>query len=224
MRSNNITKGITRAPHRSLLKALGLTNLEISRPIIGIVGSYNEIIPGHIHLRQIMDAVKSGVRMAGGVPLEFNTIGVCDGLAMNHDGMKFSFPTRQLICDSVEATVNATPFDALVMIPNCDKIVPGMLMAAGRLNIPTVVVSGGPMLAGVVNNKKVGLSDIFEAIGKFETGKITESELLEYENNTCPTCGSCSGMYTANTMNCLTEALGLALSGSGTIPAVFRKE
>jgi dihydroxy-acid dehydratase len=221
MRRNKITKGVSRAPHRSLLRALGCTTEEFNRPIIGVVGSYNEIIPGHTHMRQIIEAVKAGVRMAGGVPFEFHTISVCDGLAMNHEGMKFSFPTRQIICDSIEATVTASTFDALVMIPNCDKVVPGMLMAAGRLNIPTIFVSGGPMLAGVVNNKKVGLSDVFEAVGMFESGKITEQELTEFEDKACPTCGSCAGMYTANTMNCLTEVMGMALAGNGTVPAVY---
>jgi dihydroxy-acid dehydratase len=221
MRSDVLKKGANRAPHRSLLKALGLTDEEMGRPIIGIAGSYNEIIPGHMHLRTIIDAVKAGIRSAGGIPMEFGTIGVCDGLAMGHAGMKSSLPTREIIADSVEAVANGMPFDGIVMIPNCDKVVPGMLMAAGRLNIPTIFVSGGAMLAGIVGGKRVGLSNVFEDVGRFENGKITAEELLESENNACPTCGSCSGMYTANTMNCLTEALGMGLPGNGTIPAVF---
>lgn len=221
MRSDVLKKGANRAPHRSLLKSLGLTDEEMGRPIIGIAGSYNEIIPGHMHLRTIIDAVKAGIRSAGGIPMEFGTIGVCDGLAMGHAGMKSSLPTREIIADSVEAVANGMPFDGIVMIPNCDKVVPGMLMAAGRLNIPTIFVSGGAMLAGIVGGKRVGLSNVFEDVGRFENGKITEEELLESENNACPTCGSCSGMYTANTMNCLTEALGMGLPGNGTIPAVF---
>ncbi len=221
MRSDVITKGANRAPHRSLLKSLGLTDEEMKRPIIGIAGSYNEIIPGHMHLRTIIDAVKAGIRNAGGIPMEFGTIGVCDGIAMGHAGMKSSLPTREIIADSVEAVASGMPFDGIVMIPNCDKVVPGMLMAAGRLNIPTMFVSGGAMLAGVVGGKRVGLSNVFEDVGRFENGKITEADLLESENHACPTCGSCSGMYTANTMNCLTEALGMGLPGNGTIPAVF---
>ena len=221
MRSDVITKGANRAPHRSLLKSLGLTDEEMKRPIIGIAGSYNEIIPGHMHLRTIIDAVKAGIRNAGGIPMEFGTIGVCDGIAMGHAGMKSSLPTREIIADSVEAVASGMPFDGIVMIPNCDKVVPGMLMAAGRLNIPTMFVSGGAMLAGVVGGKRVGLSNVFEDVGRFENGKITEADLLESENHACPTCGSCSGMYTANTMNCLTEALEMGLPGNGTIPAVF---
>lgn len=221
MRSDVITKGANRAPHRSLLKSLGLTDEEMKRPIIGIAGSYNEIIPGHMHLRTIIDAVKAGIRNAGGIPMEFGTIGVCDGIAMGHAGMKSSLPTREIIADSVEAVASGMPFDGIVMIPNCDKVVPGMLMAAGRLNIPTIFVSGGAMLAGLVGGKRVGLSNVFEDVGRFENGKITEADLLESENHACPTCGSCSGMYTANTMNCLTEALGMGLPGNGTIPAVF---
>lgn len=221
MRSDKMKKGIKRSPHRSLLKALGLTDEEIGRPIIGIAGSYNEIIPGHIHLRQIIDAVKAGVRMAGGIPLEFGTIGVCDGLAMNHIGMKYSLPTRQIISDSIEATGMATPFDGMVLIPNCDKVVPGMLMAAAKLNIPSIAISGGPMLAGKFKGKKIGLSNMFEYVGEYERGKMTLEELDCAENIACPTCGSCSGMYTANTMNCLTEALGMALPGNGTVPAVY---
>ena len=221
MRSEIMTKGANRAPHRSLLKALGLTDEEIGRPIIGIAGSFNEIIPGHMHLRTIIDAVKAGIRSAGGIPMEFGTIGVCDGLAMGHSGMRSSLPTREIIADSVEAIANGMPFDGIVMIPNCDKVVPGMLMAAGRLNLPTIFVSGGAMLAGIVGGKRVGLSNVFEDVGRFENGKITEVELKESENNACPTCGSCSGMYTANTMNCLTEALGMGLPGNGTVPAVY---
>jgi dihydroxy-acid dehydratase len=221
MRSDKMTKGVKRSPHRSLLKALGLTDEEIGRPIIGIAGSYNEIIPGHMHLRQIIDAVKAGVRLAGGIPLEFGTIGVCDGLAMNHIGMKYSFPTRQIISDSIEATGMATPFDGMVLIPNCDKIVPGMLMGAAKVNIPSLVVSGGPMLAGKFKGKKIGLSNMFEYVGEYERGNMTMEELDCAENIACPTCGSCSGMYTANTMNCLTEALGMGLPGNGTVPAVY---
>lgn len=221
MRSDKMTKGVKRSPHRSLLKALGLTDEEIGRPIIGIAGSYNEIIPGHMHLRQIIDAVKAGVRLAGGIPLEFGTIGVCDGLAMNHIGMKYSFPTRQIISDSIEATGMATPFDGMVLIPNCDKVVPGMLMGAAKLDIPSLVVSGGPMLAGKFKGKKIGLSNMFEYVGEYERGNMTMEELDCAENIACPTCGSCSGMYTANTMNCLTEALGMGLPGNGTVPAVY---
>lgn len=221
MRSDNMKSGIKRAPHRSLFKALGLTDEEIKRPIIGIAGSYNEIIPGHMHLRQIIDAVKAGVRTAGGIPLEFGTIGICDGLAMNHIGMNYSLPTRQIISDSVEATCMATPFDGLILIPNCDKVVPGMLMAAARVNIPSIVISGGPMLAGKFKGKKIGLSNMFEYVGEYEKGNMTLDELMCAEDLACPTCGSCSGMYTANTMNCLTEALGMGLPGNGTVPAVY---
>jgi len=221
MRSDELKKGTKRAPHRSLLKALGLTNEEMKRPLIGIAGSFNEVVPGHMHLNQIMTAVKAGIRTAGGVPMEFSTIAICDGLAMNHEGMKMSLPSREIIADSIETTAMACPFDALVFIPNCDKIVPGMLMAAARLNIPSIFISGGPMLAGKFKGKKIGLSNMFEYVGEFEKGNISEAELCEAENLACPTCGSCSGMYTANTMNCLTEALGMGLSGNGTIPAVF---
>ncbi|MCS5420796.1 MULTISPECIES: dihydroxy-acid dehydratase [Psychrilyobacter] len=221
MRSDELKKGSQRAPHRSLLKALGLIDEEIKRPIIGIAGSYNEIVPGHMHLDKIIDAVKTGVRLAGGVPLEFSTIAVCDGLAMNHNGMSFSLPSREIIADSAEISATAMPFDAMVFIPNCDKVVPGMLMAAARLNIPSIFISGGPMLAGVFKGKKIGLSNVFEYVGGYENGTMTCDDLAEAENAACPTCGSCSGMYTANTMNCLTEALGMALSGNGTIPAVF---
>jgi len=220
-RSDNISKGVARAPHRSLLKALGFVNEEIGKPVIGIANSFNEIIPGHMHLRNLVQAVKDGIREAGGIPMEFNTIGICDGTAMNHIGMKYSLVTRQIVADSIEATAMATPFDGLVFIPNCDKIVPGMLMAAARLNIPSIFVSGGAMLAGTYKGKKIGLSDVFEAVGKVEAGLMTEEELAEVEEVACPTCGSCSGMYTANTMNCLTEALGMGLPGNGTIPAVY---
>ena len=223
MRSDEIKYGAKRAPHRSLLKALGVTEEESRRPIIGIASSFNEIVPGHMHLRTIVDAVKAGVRTAGGLPMEFNTIAVCDGLAMNHQGMKYSLITREIVADSIEATGMAMPFDAMVFIPSCDKVVPGMLMAAARLNIPSIFVSGGPMLAGKFRNKKIGLSDLFEYIGEYENGTLTSEELCEAENSACPTCGSCSGMYTANTMNCLTEALGMALPGNGTVPAVYSK-
>lgn len=221
MRSDKMKKGVERSPHRSLFKALGLTDEEIGRPIIGIAGSYNEIIPGHMHLRQVIDAVKAGVRLAGGIPLEFGTIGICDGLAMNHIGMKYSLPTRQIISDSIEATGMATPFDGMVLIPNCDKVVPGMLMAAAKLNIPSIAISGGPMLAGKFKGKKIGLSNMFEYVGEYERGNMTLEELNCAEDAACPTCGSCSGMYTANTMNCLTEALGMGLPGNGTVPAVY---
>lgn len=221
MRSDIMKSGVKRAPHRSLFKALGLTDEEIKRPIIGVAGSFNEIIPGHMHLRQIIDAVKAGVRTAGGIPLEFGTIGICDGIAMNHIGMNYSLPTRQIIADSVEATCMATPFDGLILIPNCDKVVPGMLMAAAKLNIPSIVISGGPMLAGKFRDKKIGLSNMFEYVGEYEKGNMTLEELECAENAACPTCGSCSGMYTANTMNCLTEALGMGLPGNGTVPAVY---
>ena len=220
-RSNNLTCGTARAPHRSLLKSLGFVNEEMDRPIIGIANSFNEIIPGHVHLNTLVQAVKDGIRNAGGIPMEFNTIGICDGLAMNHIGMKYSLVTRNIIADSIEATALATPFDAIVFIPNCDKVVPGMLIAAARLNIPSLIISGGAMLAGVYKGKKVGLSNVFEAIGQFNAGKMSQKELDMVEDLACPTCGSCSGMYTANTMNCLTEALGMALPGNGTIPAVF---
>ncbi|MDD7410447.1 dihydroxy-acid dehydratase [Fusobacterium gastrosuis] len=220
-RSNNLTCGTARAPHRSLLKSLGFVNEEMDRPIIGIANSFNEIIPGHAHLNTLVQAVKDGIRNVGGIPMEFNTIGICDGLAMNHIGMKYSLVTRNIIADSIEATAMATPFDAIVFIPNCDKVVPGMLIAAARLNIPSLIISGGAMLAGVYKGKKVGLSNVFEAIGQFNAGKMSQKELDMVEDLACPTCGSCSGMYTANTMNCLTEALGMALPGNGTVPAVF---
>lgn len=220
-RSNNLTCGTARAPHRSLLKSLGFVNEEMDRPIIGIANSFNEIIPGHVHLNTLVQAVKDGIRNAGGIPMEFNTIGICDGLAMNHIGMKYSLVTRNIIADSIEATAMATPFDAIIFIPNCDKVVPGMLIAAARLNIPSLIISGGAMLAGVYKGKKVGLSNVFEAVGQFNAGKMSQKELDMVEDLACPTCGSCSGMYTANTMNCLTEALGMALPGNGTVPAVF---
>lgn len=221
MLSDSVKKGVEKAPHRSLLYALGLTDEEINRPIIGIANSKNEIIPGHINLDKIADAVKAGVRLAGGTPIEFSTIGVCDGIAMNHKGMKYSLASRELIADSVETMAMAHGFDGLVLIPNCDKIVPGMLMAAARLNIPTVVVSGGPMLVGSYEGETCDLSSMFEAVGALKAGKINEDELKTMEMSACPTCGSCSGMFTANTMNCLTEVLGLGLPGNGTIPAVY---
>ncbi|MDR3639860.1 MAG: dihydroxy-acid dehydratase [Humidesulfovibrio sp.] len=219
-RSSKMTGGLEKAPHRSLLAALGLTREEMRRPLIGIANSANEIIPGHIHLDKIVQAVKDGVRMAGGTPMEFPTIGVCDGLAMNHEGMHFSLPSRELIADSIEIMASGHPFDALVLVPNCDKVVPGMLMAALRLNIPTIVVSGGPMLAGELRGKRVDLIDVFEAVGKVKLGKMDAAELDELEECACPGCGSCAGMFTANSMNCLSETIGLALPGNGTIPAV----
>ena len=221
MRSDMVKKGASRAPHRSLFKAIGLSDEEINRPFIGIVTAQNDIIPGHINLDKIVEAVKKGVLMNGGTPLVFPTIGVCDGIAMGHEGMKYSLATRELIADSVECMVKAHGFDGLVFIPNCDKIVPGMLMAALRLNIPSVFVSGGPMLAGKFKGENVSLSTLFEAVGAVESGNMTNEELKELECKACPTCGSCSGMFTANSMNCLTEALGLGLPGNGTIPAVF---
>ena len=221
MRSDNVLKGTQQAPHRSLFNALGLTEEEMNRPLVGIVSSYNEIVPGHMNLDKIVAAVKTGVSMAGGTPVVFPAIAVCDGIAMGHVGMKYSLVTRDLIADSTEAMAMAHQFDALVMVPNCDKNVPGLLMAAARLNIPTVFVSGGPMLAGKVAGCKTSLSSMFEAVGAHAAGKISDDELLEYENKTCPTCGSCSGMYTANSMNCLTEVLGMGLKGNGTIPAVY---
>ena len=220
MRSDLMKKGLERAPHRSLFKAMGYTNEEIGRPIIGVVNSANEIIPGHIHLRIIADDVKAGIRLAGGTPVEFPAIGVCDGIAMGHTGMKYSLATRELIADSVESMAMAHPFDALVMIPNCDKIIPGMLMAALRLNIPTIFVSGGPMLAGKLKGKPIDLISVFEGVGKVKAGKISQKELNAIEDCACPGCGSCSGMYTANSMNCVTEALGLGLPGNGTVLAV----
>jgi dihydroxy-acid dehydratase len=220
MRSDIMKKGLEKAPHRSLFKALGLTDEEISRPMVGIANSANEIIPGHIHLDRIAEAVKAGVRLAGGTPIEFNTIGVCDGIAMNHEGMKYSLCSRELIADSVEVMARAHPFDGLVAIPNCDKVVPGMLMAVLRLNIPAVVISGGPMLSGRIANKPIDLITVFEGVGAVKSEKMTEEQLAELEDCACPGCGSCAGMFTANSMNCLTEALGLGLPGNGTIPAV----
>ena len=221
MKSDAVKKGVQQAPHRSLFNALGFSKEEMKRPLIGIVNSYNEIVPGHMNLDKITEAVKLGVAMAGGVPRVFPAIAVCDGIAMGHEGMKYSLVTRDLIADSTECMAIAHQFDALVMIPNCDKNVPGLLMAAARLNIPTIFVSGGPMLAGHVKGKKRSLSSMFEAVGEHAAGKITDDELSYFECNTCPTCGSCSGMYTANSMNCLTEALGMGLKGNGTIPAVY---
>ncbi len=221
MRSDSAKKGAQQAPHRSLFNALGYTKEEMERPLIGIVSSYNEIVPGHMNLDKIANAVKMGVAMAGGTPVMFPAIAVCDGIAMGHVGMKYSLVTRDLIADSTECMALAHQFDALVCIPNCDKNVPGLLMAAARLNIPTIFVSGGPMLAGRVNGCKTSLSSLFEAVGAQAAGKITMDELTEYEEKACPTCGSCSGMYTANSMNCLTEAIGMALPGNGTIPAVY---
>ncbi len=242
MRSDIAKKGVTRAPHRSLMKAVGFTDEEIRRPLIGIANSANELIPGHIHLNQIVEAVKAGIRMAGGTPMEFSTIGVCDGIAMNHTGMHYSLASRELIADSIEVTVMAHPFDAIVMVPNCDKIVPGMLMAAARLNIPAICISGGPMLpgrhiwdneaqddqdkssicqSGVNHPRKIDLISVFEAVGAVKSGKMTEDEMAAIENSACPTCGSCAGMFTANSMNCLTEAIGMGLPGNGTIPAPF---
>ncbi|GIM28495.1 dihydroxy-acid dehydratase [Clostridium polyendosporum] len=223
MRSDVVKKGVEKAPHRSLFKAAGLTNAELERPLIGIVTSHNEIIPGHVHLDKIVEGVKKGVLLAGGTPLAFPVIGVCDGIAMGHEGMKYSLATRELIADSIECMVKAHGFDGLVLIPNCDKIVPGVMMGALRLNIPAIVVSGGPMLAGKFNGKDVSLSTVFEGVGAYRAGDMTMEELEELEENACPTCGSCSGMFTANSMNCLSEVLGLALPGNGTIPAVYSK-
>ena len=224
MKSDVIKKGVERAPHRALLYALGCTREEMGKPFIGIVNSYTEIVPGHMHLIDVAEAAKAGVRMAGGIPFEFNTIAVCDGIAMGHAGMKYSLPSRELIADSIEIMVEAHAFDALVFIPNCDKVVPGMLMAAVRLNLPAIFVSGGPMLAGRMSNssgvKHIDLSSVFEAVGKFAKGEMSEAEVVALEEVACPGCGSCSGMFTANTMNCLTEALGMGLPGNGTIPAV----
>ena len=221
MSKENIVDGYQNAPHRSLFHALGLTEEEQSRPLIGIVSSYNEIVPGHMNIDKIVDAVKLGVAMGGGTPIVFPAIAVCDGIAMGHTGMKYSLVTRDLIADSTEAMALAHGFDGLVMVPNCDKNVPGLLMAAARVNVPTVFVSGGPMLAGKVDGKKTSLSSMFEAVGSYAAGTLSEEKLREYECKTCPTCGSCSGMYTANSMNCLTEALGMGLKGNGTIPAVY---
>ena len=221
MRSDTVRKGTQQAPHRSLFNALGMTNEEMDKPLVGIVSSYNEIVPGHMNLDKTVNAVKLGVAMAGGTPVVFPAIAVCDGIAMGHVGMKYSLVTRDLIADSTEAMALAHQFDALVMVPNCDKNVPGLLMAAARINVPTVFVSGGPMLAGHVKGHKTSLSSMFEAVGSYAAGTITADDLAEFENKTCPTCGSCSGMYTANSMNCLTEVLGMGLKGNGTIPAVY---
>lgn len=223
MRSDIVKKGLERAPHRSLFKAMGYTDQEIAAPLVGIVNAQNEVVPGHIHLDQIAEAVKAGVRMGGGTPMEFPCIAVCDGIAMGHIGMHYSLASREVIADSIEIMAMAHGFDALVLIPNCDKVVPGMLMAAGRLNIPTILVSGGPMLAGNMdhNSPALSLSNMFEAVGSVKAGRLSEVELLAAENAACPSCGSCSGMFTANSMNCLTEVLGMGLPGNGTIPAVY---
>jgi dihydroxy-acid dehydratase len=221
MQSDKAKKGVARAPHRSLFKALGFTDREMALPLIGVVTSKSEIIPGHMHLQTIVDAVKAGIRTAGGVPVEVPVPGVCDGIAMGHLGMRYSLITREIVADSIECMAIAHAFDALVMVPNCDKIVPGCLMAAGRLDLPTVIVSGGPMLAGHHNGKNVSLTDVFEAVGSVSAGKMSEAELSELEDRACPSCGSCSGMFTANSMNCVCEALGIALPGNGTIPAVY---
>jgi len=221
MRSDSVKKGVQQAPHRSLFNALGFTKEELERPLIGIVSSQNEIVPGHMNLDKIVEAVKMGVAMAGGTPIVFPAIAVCDGIAMGHMGMKYSLVTRELIADSTEAMAMAHAFDGLVMVPNCDKNVPGLLMAAARINVPAIFVSGGPMLAGKMGQKRTCISDMFEAVGAYNAGKMSMEEVEEYENKACPTCGSCSGMYTANSMNCLTEALGMGLKGNGTIPAVY---
>lgn len=221
MKSDAVKKGMQQAPHRSLFNALGFTKEEMDKPLVGIVSSYNEIVPGHMNLDKIVEAVKLGVAMAGGVPREFPAIAVCDGIAMGHEGMKYSLVTRDLIADSTECMALAHQFDALVMVPNCDKNVPGLLMAAARINVPTIFVSGGPMLAGHVKGQKRSLSSMFEAVGAYAAGSMSEEDVCEFESKVCPTCGSCSGMYTANSMNCLTEVLGMGLSGNGTIPAVY---
>ncbi|MCL6612151.1 MAG: dihydroxy-acid dehydratase [Peptococcaceae bacterium] len=220
MRSDSIKRGIEKAPHRSLLRALGFIDQELERPMIGVVNSFNEIVPGHMHLNDIAGAVKAGVRLAGGTPVEFPAIAVCDGIAMNHSGMKYSLASRELIADSIEVMAEAHQFDGLVLVTACDKVVPGMLMAAARINIPAIVISGGPMLAGRFRGQNVSLSNLFEAVGRVRAGAMTEEELCELEEATCPGCGSCAGMFTANSMNCLTEALGMALPGNGTVPAV----
>ncbi len=221
MISDKVKKGPSKVPHRSLFKAMGYTDEELNRPLVGIVSAKSEIVPGHFHLDKITEAVKRGVLLAGGTPIEIPTIGVCDGIAMGHEGMKYSLVTRELIADSIECMAVAHAFDGLVLVPNCDKIVPGMIMGAARINLPTIVMSGGPMLAGNVKGKKTSLSTTFEAVGAYTAGKITEEELLEYENHACPGCGSCSGMFTANSMNCVMEVLGIALPGHGSIPAVY---
>jgi dihydroxy-acid dehydratase len=219
MRSRIVVEGIERAPHRSLFKALGLTDEELQRPIIGVANSWNEVIPGHKHLREVAEAVKAGVRLAGGTPLEFNTIGICDGIAMGHEGMKYSLPSRELIADSIEVMTKAYQFDGIVLISSCDKIIPGMLMAAARLDIPAIFISGGPMLAGRFRGKDVDLHDVFEAIGGYKAGKVSYQDLVELENSACPGVGSCAGMFTANTLNILSEAMGISLPGNGTAPA-----
>ncbi len=221
MRSNIIKKGFTRAPHRALLKALGLIDEELKKPLIGIVSSANEIVPGHIHLREIVEAVKTGIQIADGTPMEFSTIGICDGLAMGHRGMKFSLISREIIADSIDVVANALPFDGLVYVSNCDKITPGMLIAMGRLNIPSILVSGGPMLAGFHKGKSINLVTVFEAVGAFKTGNIPMNELKQIEDSACPGAGAFAGLFTANSMNALAEALGVSLQGNGTIPAVF---
>lgn len=222
LKSHLVTQGAKRAPHRSLFRAAGFTEEEMNRPLVGVVNSFNEIVPGHVHLNQVTEAVKRGVVLGGATPLEFPAIAVCDGISMNHEGMKYSLVSRELIADSIEVMAKAHSLDGLVLIPNCDKVVPGMIMAALRVNIPTIIVSGGPMLAGKdAKGNAIDLSSVFEAVGAFAGGKITQEELLDIESNACPSCGSCSGMFTANSMNCMTEALGLALPGNGTIPAVF---
>ena len=221
MKSDSVLKGFERAPHRSLFKAMGYTDKELSQPLIGVVNAFSEIVPGHSHLDKVCEAVKAGIRSAGGTPVEIPSIGVCDGIAMGHNGMKYSLSSREVIADSIEIMANAHCFDGLVLIPNCDKIVPGMIMGALRVNVPSIVVSGGPMFSGKLNYEQKSLSSVFEAVGSYKTGKIGDKELLDLENNACPGCGSCSGMFTANSMNCMTEALGLALPGNGTIPAVF---
>jgi len=221
MRSDIVKKGIERAPHRALFKAMGYTDEELNRPLIGIANSKNEVVPGHIHLDRIAEAVKAGIRMAGGTPVEFSVIGICDGIAMGHEGMKYSLASRELIADSCEAMGRAHGFDGMVFIPNCDKIVPGMLMAAARINVPSVVISGGPMLSLKRNDKQLDLNSVFEAVGAYKAGTMTEEEVAEYEDHACPGCGSCSGMFTANSMNSLTEVLGMGLTGNGTIPAVY---
>ena len=221
MRSDRCKKSLEKSPHRSLLKANGFTDEEIARPFVGIVNSGNEIIPGHIHLDKVCEAAKAGVRMAGDTPMEFRVPGVCDGIAMNHAGMRYSLPTREIIADMIELVAMGHAFDAMIFIPNCDKIVPGMLMACLRLNIPAIVISGGPMLAGNSKGKKLDLINVFEGVGQVKIGQMTEAELAEWEDSACPTCGSCAGMFTANSMNCLTEALGLGLPGNGTVPAVY---
>lgn len=220
MRSNNVKSGVEKAPHRSLLKALGLSDSEMKKPFIGVVNSFNELVPGHVGMKELVESVKRGILMEGGVPFEFPAIAVCDGIAMNHEGMRYSLASRELIVDGIEIMTKAHSLDALVMIPNCDKTVPAMLMAAARLNVPTVIVSGGPMMAGRLNGKKIDLTTVFEGVGAVKSGKMTEEELYEIENNACPGCGSCAGMFTANSMNCMTEVLGMGLKGNGTVPAI----